>query len=248
MKYTVHQLAKIAGVTTRTLHYYDEIGLLRPSFVESNSYRYYEEKELAKLQQILFFRELEFSLVEIIKIVNSSGYNAKAALNDQKKLLEMKRVKIDTLLMTIDKTLKGGGFMKNDDLFNGFSDYEMNKYKEEAKKRWGNTDAYKQSMQRTKNWTKADYKKIQAKTETLTKKLAGAMDLDIKSPQVQELVAQHHKGIEVFYDCSYAIYRGLADMYVADPRFTAYYDKHKPGLAKWLQKAIHYYCDQHKDE
>ena len=99
-------------------------------------------------------------------------------------------------------------------------------------------------MERTKHWTKEDYKRIQKQGEIFTKELAKAMDLDIKSDEVQKLVAQHYQGIETFYDCSYEMYRGLADMYVVDPRYTAFYDKFRPGLAKWLQKAIHYYCDQ----
>lgn len=249
MKYTVHELAKLAGVTTRTLHYYDEIGLLKPSFIESNGYRFYEDKELVKLQQILFFRELEFSLEDIVKIVDSPKFEAKAALHEQKKLLEMKKTKIENLIKTITKTLdymKGGGIMKNDDLFNGFSDDQMDEYKEEAKKRWGHTQAYKQSVERTKNWTKDDYRRIKEAGVALAKELASAMELDIKSDEVQSLIGKHHQGIETFYDCSYEMYRGLSNMYVEDPRFTAYYDKFKPGLAKWLQKAIHYYCDMHE--
>jgi DNA-binding transcriptional MerR regulator len=248
MKYTVQQLAKIAGITTRTLHYYDEIGLLQPSFVAHNGYRYYEEKELLKLQQILFFRELEFSLEEIMKIVTAPDFDAQAALLEQKKLLAIKKQKLEGLITTIDKTLehmRGGDLMKNDDLFQDFADDEMNEYKEEAKKRWGHTEAYRQSIERTKHWTKADYKRIKEQAEVFNKELAAAMELDIKSKQVQDLIKKHHEGIEVFYDCSYEMYKTLGDMYVQDPRFTAYYDKYKPGLAKWLQKAITYYVDQH---
>jgi hypothetical protein len=134
--------------------------------------------------------------------------------------------------------------MNNIKSFKSFKDDELTANMQEAKERWGNTDAYKQSMERVKHWTKADYEKIKEKTQALTQKLADAMDLDISSPEVQELIRQHHAGIEYFYRCSLEMYRGLGQMYVSDPRFTAYYDKFKPGLAKWLQDAINYFCNQ----
>jgi DNA-binding transcriptional MerR regulator len=249
MAYTVKKLAEITGVSVRTLHYYDEIGLLKPSFIKENGYRYYEEKEILRLQQILFFRELEFPLEDIIKMMGSRNFNSEEALVDQRKLLELKKVRIERLIKTIDKTLKslkGGDDMNNDDLFASFDDQELVENMQEAKKRWGHTEAYKQSMERTKHWTKIDYERIKEEGKKFTQQLADAMDHDISSPQVQELIAMHHKGIENFYDCSYEMYRNLGDMYITDPRFTAYYNKFRPGLAVWLQKAINYYCDNHK--
>lgn len=248
MKYTVQKLADLACVSVRTLHYYDEIDLLKPSYVHENGYRYYEQKELLRLQQILFFRELEFSLEQITKMMKSPTFNMAKALEDQKKMLEIKKKRINALIMTINTTIdsmKGGeNKMSTNKLYDGFDKKEMEQYQEEAKQRWGDTDAYKQSQERTKNWTDADYKRIAQEGNIFTQKLANAMDKDIKSPKVQELVRQHHKGIETFYDCSYEMYRGLAEMYVADARFTKFYDKFRPGLAKWLRDAIMYYCDQ----
>lgn len=243
--YTVKQLADLSHVSVRTLHYYDEIGLLKPSFIKENGYRYYGEKELLLLQQILFFRELEFSLEDIVKMVHAPDFDRLKALEEQKRLLELKRERLDKLLQTITHTLKneGGETMNNDDLFASFDDKELVDNMQEAKQRWGNTKAYQQSMQKVKSWTKADYKRIKEEGEKFTKVLAEAMDKDIKSSEVQALVEKHHQGIEYFYECSTEMYRGLADLYVNDPRFTAYYDKHKPGLAKWLREAIHYYCD-----
>jgi DNA-binding transcriptional MerR regulator len=249
MRYTVKQLADIAGVSVRTLHYYDEIGLLRPSFLKENGYRFYEEKELLMLQQILFLRELEFPLEDIMRMVHAPDFNRVAALHDQKKLLLLKRKRLDKLLETIEKTiesLKGGESMNTDDLFASFGDDELVEIMEEAKKRWGNTDAYKQSMERVKHWTKADYERIKEEGKKFTQTLADAMDKDVTNPEVQALVAEHHKGIKTFYDCSYEMYRGLGELYVTDPRFTAYYDRFRPGLAAWLQKAINYYCDMHQ--
>lgn len=248
MHYTVKQLSSFAGVSVRTLHYYDEIGLLKPSFLKENGYRYYEEKELLKLQQILFFRELEFSLEEIREIISASNFDMVEALKDQRHLLEMKRQRIDGLVQTIEKTIvtmKGGDSMKSDDLFAAFDDTEMNKYKEEARQRWGHTDAYKQSAERTKHWTKEDYRRIAEEGKAFTQKLANVMGLDIQNDEVQKLIALHYQGIQQFYDCPLDMYRNLADMYITDPRFTANYDKVKPGLAKFIRDAIYYYADVH---
>src|SRR5690606_23873219 len=146
-----------------TLHYYDEIGLLIPSYVAENAYRYYEEKELAKLQQILFFKELDFTLEDIIGILENPDLDHIEALRSQKKLLEAKQKRLQKLLVTIDKTIqtmKGGGNMQANDMFDPFTDEELDKLKEEARERWGESEAYKQSVERTRHWTKEDYDRI----------------------------------------------------------------------------------------
>ena len=247
MNYTVSKLAKLAGISVRTLHYYDEIGLLRPSLVKENKYRFYSESELIKLSQILFFKELEFPLNEIIQILKSPDFDQIEILKDQQKLLLLKEKRINKLIKTINRTvekLKGGENMNTDDLFKSFEDDELVENMEEAKKRWGETDAYRQSMERVKKWTKKDYERVKKQGEEFTKKLAEAMDLDIKSTQVQTLIKKHHEGVEYFYSCPVEMYRGLADMYVSDPRFAKYYNKYRPGLAVWLRDAILYFCDK----
>lgn len=251
MNYTVNQLAKIAGVTTRTLHYYDQIGLLKPSTIQANGYRCYEEKELLKLQQILFFKELEFSLEDIITIVNATNFNPIEALKDQKKLLEFKKYRVQSLLSTLDKTIKkleGGEIMTNDDLFASFSDEQMKQYQEEAKQRWGNTEAWKQSQERTKHWTKADYDRIKKDGEAWTKKMAAIKEQGFtpQSPEAQAMIDQHYNGLRTFYEPNLEMYRGLGQMYVDDPRFTAYYDKHAKGLAIYMRDAMVYYVEQHQ--
>lgn len=247
--YTVKQLAKSAGISVRTLHYYDEIGLLKPSFLKENGYRYYGEKELLKLQQILFFRELEFPLEDIGKIVNASDFDVLGALKDQKQLLELKKKRIEGLLQTIDTTvrsLKGGENMSNDDMYGSFTKDELEKYKEEAKQRWGHTDAYKQSIERTKNWTKEDYKKVEEEGKKLTQSIAEHMNKGIESKEVQSLIEQHFNSLRQFYEPSYEMYRGLGKMYVEDHRFTRYYEKFRHGLAQFMCDAIAYYCDMHE--
>ncbi len=247
MTYTVHQLSKLANISIRTLHYYDEINLLKPSFVKPNGYRCYEEKELIKLQQILFFRELDFSLEQMKAMFASPAFNPVEALRDQAKLLSIKKTRLDGLLNTIHNTIKSMKKIRKinvETLYDAFNKNELEKYKEEARQKWGHTDAYKQSIARTKNWTKIDYDRVKSENEKLIRALIKAMPQGIESVEVQKLVALHHQGISQFYDCSYEMYRNLGKMYVEDPRFTANYDKFKPGLAEFLYRAIEYYCDR----
>lgn len=247
MVYTVKQLAKAAGVSVRTLHYYDEIGLLKPTYIKENGYRYYEEKEFIKLEQILFFKELEFPLEEIVRIMSANNFDTVAALQDQRKFLELKKARIDSLLNTIDTTINTlkGGANKMNTIKNTRDDTmaQIDQYKEEAKQRWGNTEAYKQSMERTKHWTKEDYKKAAVQWKEFGKKLGDTMDKGYDSPEFQALIAKQHESINAFYDCSIDMFRALGQMYNADPRFRKTYEDIKPGLAECMEKAINYYCE-----
>lgn len=248
MRYTVQQLAKAAGISVRTLHYYDEIGLLTPSSVRSNGYRMYEGKELIRLQQILFFRELEFSLADIKKIMNDKTYDQDAVLVQQRKLLGMKKTRVEQLIATIDRTrasLKGGEIMSTDDVFDGFDEKQVQQYQEEAKKRWGDSDAYKQSAERTKHWTREDHKRIYAEGRVFTKKLAEALENGVETPVAQTMIAEHYKSIQQFFDCSLEMYRGISELYVTDSRYGKYYESIQPGLAEKVRDAIVYYCDNH---
>jgi DNA-binding transcriptional MerR regulator len=242
MKYTVSEISKLAGISVRTLHYYDEIGLLKPSQVGKNGYRYYGEKELIKLQQILFYKELEFSLDQIIKIINSSEFDIGEALNSHKKLLLIKKMRIDKLIKAVDKSIKNlrGGTMDTSDLYGSFSKDEYDKYKEEAKRRWGHTKAYKQSTERIKNWTKEDFKKMEEEAKNILEQVVINMDKGIESDEVQEQIERYHKHISVYYDCPIEVFRGLGNMYVEDKRFTAYYDKFDPRLAVFMRDAMSY--------
>jgi DNA-binding transcriptional MerR regulator len=247
MAYTSNQLAVLAKVTPRTLHYYDSVGLLKPAYHERNGYRYYEEKELLKLQQILFFKELGFSLDRIKIILASPTFNVLEALKGQKNTLKIEARRISELIATIDKTirkLKGTTTMTDEDLFEGFSDEEMKAYQEEARQKWGHTAAYKQSQERVKKMSKEDMRKIQEENEDVLTKMVAVMDKGVESPEVQAQVERHFQGINRFYDCSMEIYRGLGQMYVDDPRFTAYYQKFHPQLPEFLNQAITVYCNR----
>lgn len=249
MSYTIKKLADLAGVSVRTLQYYDDIGLLNPSRVKSNDYRQYGETELLKLQQILFFRELDFPLLEIKKIISSSHFNMQEALKDQRKLIELKKDRLQKLIATIDKTIKKINketTMEDTELYGDFSEKEMNAYAKEAKEKWGDTDAWRQSQERTKNFTKADYARIQKAGEEWAARLATFLGTDPKSEHVQVMIAEHYNGLRTFYEPNLELYRGLADMYVADERFKKNYEKHAVGLAEFLRAAMIHYIETHK--
>lgn len=246
MPYTVKQLACLSGVSVRTLHYYDEVGLLKPGRVEKNGYRQYGESELVKLQQILFFKELDFSLEDINKIMTSPGFDVSIALADQKQLLQMKRKRLDGLIKSIDKTMNtmnNNKKIQDDEMYDAFKDEDVKQYQDEVKQRWGNTDAYKQSQARVSKMTKKEMEKLKEDGKKHTQALADSMDKGPKHPDVQALIAKSHEGVNFFYDCSLEMFRNLGEMYVPDPRFTAYYEKFRPGLAVFVRDAIAYYCD-----
>lgn len=251
MKYTVHGLANLSGVSVRALHYYDEIGLLHPAEVARNGYRYYTQKEVLQLQQILFYRELDFSLEDIKKIITSATFDRLTAFKDQEKLLTLKKKRLEKIIRAIQKEirqLKGGEYMiqKNDNIFQSLDDKQLKEYAEEAKKRWGNIDAYKQSVNRTKHGTKEDHKRIEKEGRELTAAIAKAMSSEFTSPTVQALIEKHYQYIGQFYDCPLKMYKNLAEVYVEDDRFTQYYENFAPGLAKFMNNAITYYCKSHE--
>lgn len=249
MSYTVQKLAHLAGISIRTLHYYDEIGLLKPSVVKSNGYRYYEEAELVRLQQILFFRELEFSLDDIKRMLNRPGFGVVEALREQKKLIRLKQERLEKLIHAIDTTItamNSNQKINEKEMYDVFKDEDVKQYQDEVKERWGNTDAYKQSMKKVSKMTKVEMQKLKEDGEKHTTAIADAMDKGVDHPDVQGLIKKSHDGINFFYECSYEMFRNLGKMYVEDPRFTEYYEKFRPGLAVFMRDAIVYYCDQHE--
>jgi DNA-binding transcriptional MerR regulator len=249
MSYTVQQLANLAGVSVRTLHYYDEVGLLKPARVQSNGYRHYEEAELLRLQQIMFFRELDFSLDNIRRILSSPRFDMTAALRGQKELIKLKRNRMDRLIQTINKTIKKINKeinMEDQELYGNFSKEEMEKYTEEAKQKWGHTEAFKQSQERVKKMGKAGLAKVLEESGKLTLEIAEAMaqGQDPKSEAVQKLIARHYDGLRAFYEPNLKMYRGMAKMYVDDPRFKANYENVAKGLAEFMRDGMIYFADR----
>lgn len=248
MTYTINKLAKLGGISVRTLHYYDEIGLLKPSYIGENGYRYYKEKELIRLQQILFFRELEFPLLQIKEMLNSPKFDPIQALEDQKKLIQLEKDRLDTLIITITSSIqhmKNKTTMQDEELYGGLSKQQIEEYKEEARQKWG-ADTVAQSENRMKNWTKADFDRIQKEADDIYTSIVSLMDKGPESDEVQFHIDRFYKHMQNFYDCSYEIFRSLGNLYVEDKRFTAFYDKYHPELAAFMQKAMAYYADTHE--
>lgn len=245
MRYTVQALAKIAGVSVRTLHHYDEIKLLVPQR-QKNGYRSYGEPELLRLQQILFFRELDVPLEDIAKILARKDFDMAASLKEHRVQIEKKKQRLARLLGTIDDTLaklEGTKEMDPEALFEAFWEKHETEYAAEAEQRWGHTDAYKQSKERTKHLTKDDYKKMAKDADIFMRKLATCIDGGPDSDETQAMIKEHYESLRTFYDPSPELYRGLADMYVQDDRFRAYYDKYDPRMADFMRDAMHVYCD-----
>lgn len=248
MSYSVQKLANLAEISVRTLHYYDQIDLLKPARTESNGYRYYEEPELLRLQQILFFRELDFPLEEIKRVLASPRFDMKAALGDQKRLIQLKQARLEGLIQTIDKTIKKLNKeenMQDEELYGNFSKEEMDKYAKEAKERWGHTEAFKQSQERVQKMGKAGLAKVIEEAGALTKEIAAAMakGADPKSEDVQKLIARHYDGLRHFYEPNLNMYRGMAKMYVDDPRFKTNYENVAVGLAEYMRDGMLHYAD-----
>lgn len=248
MPYTVHQLANIAGISVRTLHYYDEVGLLQPSRSAKNGYRTYNDQDLLKLQQILFFRELEFPIADIQRIMQSPTFDMRRALEDHKQLIELKRKRLTALIRTINKTV-GKLDMKTDmndeELYAAFAKSEGDKYAAEAKERWGHTDTYQESARRVAKFTGADWKRISVETDAIMKGLVANRDKGAKAPEVQAFIARHYASLREFYEPNLEMYKGLADMYVGDPRFAAHYEQYGAGMAQFMHDAMHEYVRKH---
>ncbi|HYF96050.1 MAG TPA: MerR family transcriptional regulator [Symbiobacteriaceae bacterium] len=243
MAHTVKAVADIAGISVRTLHHYDEIGLLKPAKVNASGYRLYTQGDLERLQQVLFFKELGFGLTDIKEIIDSPDFDRKNALLQHKQLLLEKQDRIRKLIESVDRTLDSierGIHMDEKELFDGFDPYA-----EEAKQRWGHSEEFKESVRRTKKYTKADWAQIQQEGAEVYEGLVSVMDRDPADPEVQAWIARHHEQINKwFYQCSTLVYRNLGIMYVDDERFTANIDKYKPGLALFMRGAMAVYCDR----
>ncbi len=245
MSYSVGQVAGLAGVTIRTLHHYDEIGLLSPSGRSAVGYRIYEETDLERLQRILFYRELGFALEEIATIVDDPRTDVVGHLRRQRELLTERIKRLRAMVEVIDYEMEAqmmGIRLTPEERFEVFGDFRPEDYAEEAEQRWGDTEAYRQSQRRVASYTKEDWQQIKAEEEEVRANLAAAFAAGLAPDSDEALAAAeaHRQHItRWFYDCSYDIHRGLTDMYVNDDRFRAHYDALAPGLAQFIREAAH---------
>ncbi|WP_201763473.1 MerR family transcriptional regulator [Chengkuizengella marina] len=251
--YKVKEVSSIVGVSVRTLHHYDRIGLLEPETTTPSGYRLYTDQNLERLQQILFFKEMDFSLQEIKEILDRPDFDRKKALKTHKEVLLKKKNRIEKMIKTVNKTLasiEGGIKMENKEMFNGFDMKEIEehqaKYAEEAKQKYG--ESYEKTIQKTKNYTKEDWKNITEEANGIYNKLASRMEFGPEDEQAQKAIHEWRQHItKYYYECTIDVFRGLGDMYVADVRFTNNIDKNKDGLAEFMKQAMHVYCDKHTD-
>ena len=252
MFYKVKEVAEITGVTVRTLHHYDRIGLLIPAQTSQAGYRLYNQQNLEKLQQILFFREMDFRLQEIKDILHSPNFDREQALKMHKNFLLQKKKRLEKILSTIEQTLSAihnKTTLEKRDLFGGLEMETIEKHKalyaKEVRKKWGNTHAYKESERKTAQYSAQDWQNIQQQQSDIYQKIIENMPQGACSPKVQEAVAALRESFcQHFYNCTPEIFRGLGEMYISDPRFTAYFEEMAGGLAQFLHEAIVIYCDR----
>ncbi len=244
MRYTVKQLADLAGVSPRTLHYYDEIGLLKPASVGDNGYRYYSEQGALRLQQILFYRELGVHLSEIRSILDQPEFDVLVALGAHRRALHERAARLSGLIDTIDRTmshLKGEQEMSTGELFVGFDEETQRAYEAEASQMWGEkivTD----SRRRWDSYSKEKQKAILAEAGEIYQGLVALLGDDPGSKQVQTGVAAWHQNLRNFYEPTVEVLRGLGHAYSEDPRFRATFTKMHPDLPEFLTAAIDAYC------
>ncbi len=249
MEYTVQKLAQLAGVSTRTLRYYDELGLLKPARISSSGYRIYGSAEVDRLQQILFYRELGVALETIAEIVSSPSFDGAKALREHRAQLLEKRTQLDHLIASIDKTIaftEGRISMSDREKFEGFkqkliSDNEK-KYGEEVRQRWGE-ETYKRSNAKVAKMTQEQYQEVSKLSEEVMETLRAAYKTGDPAGELAQKAADLHRQWLSFWWDGYnkEAHAGLAQMYVDDPRFTAYYDKEQPGTAEFLRDAVRIY-------
>ena len=246
--YTIKQLADLANVSRRTLRYYDQIDLLKPTAVGDNNYRYYDQKTVLRLQQIRFYQELDFSLDDIRKILDKSDFNALQSLQTQKAALQRQSERLNRLINTIDKTilhLEGKLEMDNKDLFAGFDEAKQKAYAEEAERRW-DPKLVRQSNQRWNQLSKDQQKAIMQEGNQIYLDMIDQLDNAPDSEAVQAIVARWHQHTRHFYEPTFAILRGLGQGYAIDPAFRATFEAMHPDLPDFLQAAIAVYCDRNE--
>ncbi|MEV5841466.1 MerR family transcriptional regulator [Streptomyces sp. NPDC051985] len=247
MNYSVGQVAGFAGVTVRTLHHYDEIGLLVPGERSTAGHRRYGDADLERLQRILFYRELGFPLDEVAALLDDEATgraDPRAHLRRQHDLLTARIEKLQKMAAAVEHAMEArrmGIDLTPEERFEVFGDKDPDRYAEEAEQRWGGTEAYAESQRRAARYTKADWQRMKDEVDDWSARYA-ALVTGAEPPtgeRAMDLAEEHRRHISAwFYDCPYALHRGLAAMYVSDERFKAFYDSMAPGLAEHLKGAI----------
>ncbi|MCH9755993.1 MAG: MerR family transcriptional regulator [Gammaproteobacteria bacterium] len=249
MFYTVNKLAKLSGVSSRTLRFYDQIGLLKPAFYGDNRYRYYKEEQLLMLQQILFFRELGFPLNDIQRILSSDDFDKIESLKTHRAAIEESLLASKKLLKTINNTishLRGKLIMRDTEMYEGFDPQKQQEH-EKYMLEMGviSQQQIDESWQKVSDWKKSNWEAFKNEGEVLNQALAQAMlnQLVCESEAVQALVQRHYDWVNHFWTPTKETYLGLANMYLEHPDYKAFYDKYNPGLTNYLVKAMQYFAE-----
>ncbi|MGE7918682.1 MerR family transcriptional regulator [Viridibacillus sp. NPDC093762] len=246
MEMTIQKLAQLSGVSSRTLRYYDDIGLLKPARVNSSGYRIYGQEEIDLLQQILFYRELGFKLEVIKEIITVENFDYKNALMEHYKALMEKRQQLDVMITTVTKTisaLNGGIQMSNEEKFEGLKEKLIldneKQYGQEIRQNYGDATV-DTSNNKVRKMTEQQYEEVQALEQEVMSLLKRAMETGQADSDVAQRAAETHKRWLMYYWPKYSkeAHAGLAEMYLADERFTSYYDKEQTGTAQLLREAI----------
>ncbi len=250
MEYTINKLARLAGISTRTLRYYDQIGLLSPTRISSNGYRIYGKTEVDRLQQILFFRELGVQLEEIGRILSSGDFDGKAMLESHLKSLLERRRQLDLLISNVEKTIKtmkGETTMSDKEKFEGFKqkliDDNEREYGREIREKYGD-DIIEASNQKVKNFSREQYAEIERLSAELDDTLKAAFETGNPAGELAQKACELHKKWLCCFWKSYSreAHIGVTQMYVEDPRFKAHYNKIAPGCAAFLRDAVRIFC------
>lgn len=242
--YPVGEIARIAGVTVRTLHHYDEIGLLSPGGRSPSGYRLYDDADLDRLERILFYRELGFPLSEIAAVLDEPSLDHAEHLRRQEALLEARIDRSSVMLAAVRAALEAavmGRKMTAEERFEVFGDFDPDVYADEVEERWGGTDTFEESKRKTDAYSKDDWVEIKAEAAEIERRFAEAMKAGVSAtdPSVLAVAEEHRSHISNrFYSCGYEIHRGLARMYVEDDRFRRHYEEIAPGLAAFVAEAI----------
>jgi len=246
--FTVKQLARMAGITPRALHYYDEIGLLKPSRVGDNGYRYYGEETLLRLQQIMLYRELDIPLEQIKEIMGRRDFDVLEALETHRAQLENRMAHLKRLILTVDNTilyLKGQRTMSNHQLFDGINEEEQAKMEKEAMQLY-DPETVKASYQRWRSYSAAEKQRVMDEGNAIYTEIIAAMPKGAGSPEVQALIERWRRHMDYFWTPALDQLTGLADHYSQDPRFKANFDKMHPGLAEFMGEAVRIYVERQK--
>jgi MerR family transcriptional regulator, thiopeptide resistance regulator len=248
-EYSVGEVATLAAISVRTLHHYDEIGLLVPSLRTPAGYRQYDDADLDRLHRILGYRELGFPLDEIATLLTETA-DAGSHLRRQRDLLTERIARLQRMVANVDRALEAhmtGVNLTPEEIFEVFGDADPNRFAEEVEQQWGDTEAYAQSRRRTVKYGKEQWLAIGAERDANQRRLAELFGLGIATtdPAAMDAAEEHRAHIaKWFYEVPYELHRGLGQMYVADPRFTAHYDQLAPGLAQWVHEAIEANADR----